>query len=339
MSDHNKLAIGRRKTLEPISRRVTVSSGQVGRRLDQAAAELLEEFSRSRLKVWIESGSLTLEGRRAAPKTRVREGEEIALEVTPEPAVALQPEAIPLDLVHEDDTLFIVDKPSGLVVHPGAGNRAGTMLNALLHMDPDLAGLPRAGIVHRLDKDTSGLLVVARTLRAHRTLVRKLERRQIRRTYEAVCQGVLTGGGEIDAPIARHATHRLRMAVMERGRPARTRYRVMERYRAHTRVQIELDTGRTHQIRVHFAHIRAPLVGDPLYGGRPRLPKAPQPALLRVLQPFSRQALHARRLEFSHPENGGDLAFESPLPADLTGLIGALRRDAAAAGSQGAAGG
>lgn len=323
--------------MEPISRRVTVSSGQAGRRLDQAAAELLEEFSRSRLKVWIESGALTLQGRRAAPKTRVREGEEIALEVTPEPAVALQPEPIPLDLIHEDDALFIVDKPRGLVVHPGAGNPAGTLLNALLHLDPNLAGLPRAGIVHRLDKDTSGLLVVTRTLHAHRTLVRKLERREIRRSYEAVCQGVLTGGGEIDAPIARHPTNRLRMAVVQRGRPARTRYRVMERYRAHTRVRIELDTGRTHQIRVHFAHIRAPLVGDPLYGGRPRLPKAPQPELLRVLQPFSRQALHARRLEFSHPETGDDMAFESPLPADLRGLVEALRRDAAAAGSPGAA--
>lgn len=323
--------------MEPISRRVTVSSGQAGRRLDQAAAELLEEFSRSRLKVWIESGALTLQGRRAAPKTRVREGEEIALEVTPEPAVALQPEPIPLDLIHEDDALFIVDKPRGLVVHPGAGNPAGTLLNALLHLDSNLAGLPRAGIVHRLDKDTSGLLVVTRTLHAHRTLVRKLERREIRRSYEAVCQGVLTGGGEIDAPIARHPTNRLRMAVVQRGRPARTRYRVMERYRAHTRVRIELDTGRTHQIRVHFAHIRAPLVGDPLYGGRPRLPKAPQPDLLRVLQPFSRQALHARRLEFSHPETGDDMAFESPLPADLRGLVEALRRDAAAAGSPGAA--
>ena len=325
--------------MERISRRVLVSSEQVGRRLDQAAAELLEEFSRSRLKVWIESGALTLEGSRAAPKTRVREGEEIVLEVTPEPAVALEPEAIPLDIIHGDDALFIVDKPSGLVVHPGAGNPAGTLLNALLHKDPDLAGLPRAGIVHRLDKDTSGLLVVARTLNAHRTLVRKLERREIRRTYEAVCQGVLTGGGEIDAPIGRHPTNRLRMAVVEQGRPARTRYRVLERFRAHTRVRIELDTGRTHQIRVHFAHIRAPLVGDPLYGGRPRLPKAPQQQLLRVLQPFPRQALHARRLEFGHPDSGEDVAFESPLPADLRDLIKALRSDAAGAASARAVGG
>ena len=325
--------------MEPISRRATVSSGQAGRRLDQAATELLGEFSRSRLKVWIENGALTLGGRRAAPKTRVHEGQEIALDVAPEPAVASEPEALPLDLIHEDDALFIVDKPSGLVVHPGAGNADGTLLNALLHKDPDLAGLPRAGIVHRLDKDTGGLLVVARTLNAHRALVRKLERREIRRTYEAVCKGALTGGGEIDAPIARHPTHRLRMAIMERGRPARTRYRVMERYRAHTRVQVELDTGRTHQIRVHFAHIRAPLVGDPLYGGRPRFPKAPGLALLHALRSFRRQALHARRLEFRHPESGDEMVFKSPLPADFSGLVEALRGDAAVARSPGAAGG
>ena len=324
--------------MEPISRRVLVPPEQVGRRLDQAAAELLGEFSRSRLKVWIESGALTLSGRPAAPKTRVREGEEIALEVVPEPAVTVEPEAIPLNVIHEDEAFFIVDKPRNLVVHPGAGNPAGTLLNALLHLDPALAGLPRAGIVHRLDKDTSGLLAVARTMNAHRALVRQLERREIRRTYEAVCQGVLTGGGEIDAAIARHPTNRLRMAVVKRGRPARTRYWVMERYRAHTRVKVELDTGRTHQIRVHFAHIRAPLVGDPLYGGRPRLPKSPQQYLLRVLQPFPRQALHARRLEFAHPESGDGVVFESPLPADLRGLIEALRRDAAAAESARAAG-
>ena len=329
------LVVCRDSWVEPISRRVVVPPDQVGRRLDQAAAELLEEFSRSRLKVWIQSGALTLEGRAAEPKTRVHEGDEIALEVIPEPAVALQPEAIPIRVIHEDDAFFIVDKPSGLVVHPGAGNPAGTLLNALLHLDPALAGLPRAGIVHRLDKDTSGLLVVARTLNAHRALVKQLQQRVIHRTYEAVCQGVLTGGGEIEAAIARHPTHRSRMAVVAGGRTARTRYRVMERYRAHTRVRVELDTGRTHQIRVHFAHIRAPLVGDPLYGGRPRLPKSPRPQLLRIIQPFVRQALHARRLQFSHPNSGADAGFESPLPADLRALIEALRLDAAAANAAG----
>ena len=318
---------------ERILRHAVIPSGQAGRRLDQAATELLAEFSRSRLKIWIESGALTLEGHRAEPKTRVREGEEIALDVTPERAVPLQPEVISLDLIHRDEDLFIVDKPAGLVVHPGAGNRTGTLLNALLHLDPALARVPRAGIVHRLDKDTSGLLVVARTLRAHGELVRQLERREVRRTYEAVCQTMLTGGGEIDAAIGRHPTNRLRMAVAPSGRPALTRYRVMERFRAHTRVRVELETGRTHQIRVHFAHKRAPLVGDPLYGGRPRLPKAPDPRLRRTLQSFPRQALHARRLEFRHPTRGEAAVFESPLPGDLRDLLDALRQDAAEAGA------
>ena len=316
---------------ERILRHAVIPSGQAGRRLDRAATELLAEFSRSRLKIWIESGALTLEGRRAEPKTRVREGEEIALDVTPEPAVALQPEVISLDVIYRDEDLFIVDKPAGLVVHPGAGNRTGTLLNALLNLDPALARVPRAGIVHRLDKDTSGLLVVARTLRAHGELVRQLEHREVRRTYEAVCQTMLTGGGEIDAAIGRHPTNRLRMAVVASGRPAVTRYRVMERFRAHTRVRVELETGRTHQIRVHFAHRRAPLVGDPLYGGRPRLPKAPDPRLRRTLQSFPRQALHARRLGFRHPTRGEDVAFESPLPDDLRDLLDALRQDAARA--------
>ncbi len=315
---------------ERIVRCVLVSSAQVGRRLDQAAAELLAEFSRSRLKVWIESGAVTLSGRRAEPKTRVREGEEIALDVTPERAVPLQPEPIQLRVIHQDEDFLIIDKPAGLVVHPGAGNHTGTLLNALLHLDPALAQVPRAGIVHRLDKDTSGLLVVARTLQAHSELARQLERREVRRTYEAVCQTVLTGGGEIDAAIARHPTNRLRMAVVPGGRPALTRFRVMERFRAHTRVKIELETGRTHQIRVHFAHKRAPLVGDPLYGGRPRLPKSPDPRLRRTLQSFPRQALHARRLAFRHPTRDVDAAFESALPADLRDLLDALRQDAAA---------
>ena len=235
-------------------------------------------------------------------------------------------------MIYRDEDCLIIDKPAGLVVHPGAGNRTGTLLNALLNLDPALARVPRAGIVHRLDKDTSGLLVVARTLRAHGELVRQLEHREVRRTYEAVCQTMLTGGGEIDAAIGRHPTNRLRMAVVASGRPAVTRYRVMERFRAHTRVRVELETGRTHQIRVHFAHRRAPLVGDPLYGGRPRLPKAPDPRLRRTLQSFPRQALHARRLGFRHPTRGEDVAFESPLPDDLRDLLDALRQDAARGG-------
>ncbi len=315
--------------MERIQRRTVIGPEQAGRRLDQAAAELLAEFSRSRLKVWIESGDLTVGGRRAEPKTRVHEGEEIELDVALEPVIPVEPEAIPVTVIHADGACFIIDKPANLIVHPGAGNPSGTLQNALLHLDPQLANVPRAGIVHRLDKDTTGLLVVARTLDAHKMLVEQLQRREVRRTYEGVCQTVLTGGGEIEAPIGRHPQDRLRMAVVAGGRPALTRYRVVERFRAHTSVRMELDTGRTHQIRVHFAHRRAPLVGDPLYGGRPRLPKSPAAELREQLQRFPRQALHARRLGFRHPVSGEPLEFESPVPGDMEALLGALRSDAA----------
>jgi len=317
--------------VERILRRTVIPAEQAGRRLDQAAAELLEGFSRSRLKVWIERGDLTLSGRQAEPKTRVREGEELELDVQLEPVVPVEPQAIPLQVIREDPAFLIIDKPANLIVHPGAGNPSGTLQNALLHLDPHLASVPRAGIVHRLDKDTSGLLVVARTLDAHKVLVQRLERREIERTYEGICQGVLTGGGEVDAPIGRHPRDRLKMAVVDGGRGALTRYRVLERFRAHTHVRIQLDTGRTHQIRVHFAHMRAPLIGDPLYGGRPRLPKSPEPALREQLQRFPRQALHARRLAFQHPISGQCLEFESLVPADMEILLGALRADLAAA--------
>ena len=299
-----------------------------GQRFDQAAAELFAEFSRSRLKIWIESGELTLAGQPAAPKTRVGGGETIRLDAAVAAVVPVAPEAISLTIVHEDDDLLVIDKPAGLVVHPGAGNPTGTLQNGLLAHDPDLAAVPRAGIVHRLDKDTTGLLVVAKTLTAHQALVAALERREIRRTYEAICQGVMTGGGEVDAPIGRHSRDRLRMAVRESGRPAVTHYRIIERFRAHTHVRVELETGRTHQIRVHMAHIRYPLVGDPLYGGRPRLPKSPSVALVAGLREFKRQALHARRLELAHPVSGTQLVLESPLPADLAALLEIMRADA-----------
>jgi 23S rRNA pseudouridine1911/1915/1917 synthase len=298
-----------------------------GQRFDQAAAVLFDEFSRSRLKIWIESGELTLAGHTAAPKTRVSGGEAIRLDAEVEAVVPVEPEAIPLTIVHEDEDLLVVDKPAGLVVHPGAGNPAGTLQNGLLAHDPALAAVPRAGIVHRLDKDTTGLLVVAKTLTAHQGLVAALERREIHRGYEAVCQGVMTGGGVVDAPIGRHPRERLRMAVIERGRRAVTHYRVIERFRAHTHVRVELETGRTHQIRVHMAHIRYPLVGDPLYGGRPRLPKSPSVALVAALREFKRQALHARRLELSHPVSGERLELESPLPHDMRALVEILRAD------------
>ncbi len=318
-------------TAENVSRRVTVPPELAGRRLDQAAAALIPEFSRSRLKGWIEGGQITVAGRRAEPRHKLRGGEEIVLEAPLEPAVPVQPEAIPLEVVYEDAALLILDKPSGLVVHPGAGNPAGTLQNALLYLDERLATLPRAGLIHRLDKDTSGLIVVARTPAAQLELTAALARREISRTYEAVCATVLTGGGTVDAPVGRHARDRIRMAVVTGGRPARTQYRVLERFRAHTHVRLALETGRTHQIRVHMAHIGAPLVGDPFYGGRPRLPPKPQDALRERLQSFGRQALHATRIELRHPVTGEAVAASSPLPEDFAALLAALREDAAAA--------
>ncbi len=329
MNDNEKFPIPAGAAVERILRRLSIPEDLVGRRFDQAAAAVLAEFSRGRLKIWIEGGQLTLDGNQVEPDKKVQGGEEIVLDAQIEPVVAVEPEPIPLTLIHEDAAVFIVDKPAGLVVHPGAGNPTGTLQNALLNLDPALAGVPRAGIVHRLDKDTSGLLVVARTLGAHATLVAQLERREIHRGYVGVCQSVLTGGGDVDAPIGRHPRNRLKMAVIDSGRQALTRYRVLERFRAHTYLQLQLTTGRTHQIRVHLAHRHTPLVGDPLYGGRPRLPRSPSPELRETLQGFRRQALHASQLEFHHPDRGHAVRYESPLAEDMEALLTALRADAA----------
>jgi len=320
--------------MQHILERLRIPEELAGRRFDQAAATVLDGFSRSRLKIWIESGQLTLDGQQVAPSTKVRGGEEIVLDAQIVPIVPVAPESIPLAVIHEDAAVFVIDKPVGLVVHPGAGNRSGTLQNALLSLDPALAGVPRAGIVHRLDKDTSGLLVVARTLSAHAALAAQLERREVHRSYLGVCQSVLTGGGEVDAPIGRHPKDRLKMAVIDNGRYALTRYRLLERFRAHTYLRLQLETGRTHQIRVHLAHLRAPLVGDPVYGGRPRLPRSPSPALRQRLQSFRRQALHASRLQFRHPETGRDACYESPLAEDMEALLADLRSDAAQASEQ-----
>jgi len=228
--------------------------------------------------------------------------------------------------------LFTVNKPPGLVVHPGAGNARHTLQNALLALDPKLAVVPRAGLVHRLDKDTSGLLVVARTPEAHTALVAAMAEREIERHYIALCNGVMTGGGTIDEPIGRHRTQRTRMAVRQDGRPSVTHYRLMKRFRAHTLVHVELESGRTHQIRVHFAHIGYPVVGDPLYGGRRRVPAGASPALVAELQKFHRQALHAARLSLAHPLTGKRMEWEAPLPTDMAGLLAVLEADEQAHG-------
>jgi len=310
---------------------LTIPAERAGQRLDQALAELLPDYSRSRLKGWIESGEIRVDGLVRRPRDKVSGGESVAVAATlPEEARA-QPQAIPLALVHQDRDLFVVDKPAGLVVHPGAGNPDQTLQNALLALDPGLAALPRAGIVHRLDKDTSGLLVVARTLPAHTRLVRMLEEREVHREYEAVCRGVMTAGGTVDAPIDRHPTDRVRMAVRQGGRESVTHYRVIKRFRAHTHVRVQLETGRTHQIRVHLAHAGYPIVGDRVYGGRLLLPKGASAELVAALRAFPRQALHAARLEFAHPLTGKAVECRAPLPADMKELLAVLARDAAQA--------
>ncbi|MFZ9967326.1 MAG: 23S rRNA pseudouridine(1911/1915/1917) synthase RluD [Steroidobacteraceae bacterium] len=307
----------------------TVPPEAAGRRLDQVLAELFPSHSRSRLKAWIEAGRVRLNGQQPKPRDRLLGGERVEVEPLAEPVGDVLPQSIPLSIVHEDRHLLVVDKPAGLVVHPGAGNPDQTLQNALLAHDAGLAALPRAGIVHRLDKDTSGLLVVARTLETHTELVRLLAAREISRDYEAVCCGVLTGGGTVEAPIGRHRSDRLRMTVRADGREAVTHYRLIERFRAHTHLRVMLETGRTHQIRVHLAHIGYPIVGDPLYGGRLALPRGASPSLTEALRGFRRQALHAARLAFVHPGTGQAMSFESPLPADLLALLAALREDAA----------
>jgi 23S rRNA pseudouridine1911/1915/1917 synthase len=261
------------------------------------------------------------------PKDKVVGGERIELQAVLPPPAEVAPQPIELDVVHQDADILVIHKPAGLVVHPGAGNAAGTLQNALLHFDAGLANLPRAGIVHRLDKETSGLLVVARTLQSHTALVRALEAREIEREYEGICVGTMTAGGTVEAPIARHPVDRLKMAIREDGREAVTHYRVVRRFRRHTHVRMKLETGRTHQIRVHLAHIHYPLVGDRVYGGRLLLPKAATAQLVDALRNFKRQALHAARLAFAHPATRKPLEYTAELPADMRALLAALARD------------
>lgn len=312
-------------------RQARVPDEDAGRRFDQVLAELFPDFSRSRLSTWVRAGRARLDGERVKPRHKVAGGELVDLEPVPEPDERVAAEPIALDIVHEDAALLVVNKPPGLVVHPAAGNRAGTLQNALLHHDPGLASVPRAGIVHRLDKDTSGLMVVARTLPAHKSLVDQLQARSMGREYDVVVRGVATAGGTVDAPIGRHPRQRKRMAVVEDGKPAVSVYRVRERYRAHSRLSVTLESGRTHQIRVHMAHIRHPVVGDRVYGGRPAFPKGVGSALRTALERFPRQALHAETLRLVHPETGEETAWSAPCPADMQDLIDRLREDAEAA--------
>jgi 23S rRNA pseudouridine1911/1915/1917 synthase len=294
--------------------RLTVPLEMAGLRLDQALARLLPGESRSRLARLIEEGHVKVDGEAAASRRKMKSGEALDVSLVARPSeAAFRPEAIALPIVHEDEDLLVVDKPAGLVVHPGSGNWAGTLLNALLHHAPQTGALPRAGIVHRLDKDTSGLLVVAKNEPAQAALVRQLQARTVKRTYLALARGRVAGSGSVDAPIGRHPVHRTKMAVVAEGKPAVTHYRVRERFPHHTLLECELETGRTHQIRVHLASIGHPLEGDPVYAGRgPRL--------------LPRQALHAWKLAFDHPGTGKPVHFESPIAADLRELFAALAK-------------
>ncbi|MGD8378096.1 MAG: 23S rRNA pseudouridine(1911/1915/1917) synthase RluD [Gammaproteobacteria bacterium] len=303
-----------------------------GERLDRALAAMFPDYSRSRIQTWIREGHVRLDGRVPRPRDVVAGGEALRLEAVPERAPDLAPEPIPLDVIYEDDALLVINKPPGLVVHPGAGNPDGTLQNALLHHAPELAGVPRSGLIHRLDKLTSGLLVIARSLSAHTCLTEAMAAREIRREYQAVVNGVLTAGGTVDAPLARHPVDRVKIAVRQGGRRAVTHYRVLERYRAHSLLRLTLETGRTHQIRVHMAHIRHALVGDPVYGRKPLLPPHPAQTLVESLQAFHRQALHAWRLTLAHPADGHQCSWEAPLPRDMARLIDALRADLAEEG-------
>jgi 23S rRNA pseudouridine1911/1915/1917 synthase len=314
---------------EAVHHQLTVPFEHAGQRLDQVLAELLEGYSRTRIKEWIDSGQVLVNGAQLRPKDKVLGGEHVEIRATLPEAVSVEPEQIALDIAYQDRHVLVINKPAGLVVHPGAGNAAGTLQNALLHFDPKLAQVPRAGIVHRLDKDTSGLMVVARTVEAHTALVRAIEAREVEREYEAVCVGVMTGGGVVDAPIGRHPVDRLKMAVREDGREAVTHYRVLQRFRGHTHVRLKLESGRTHQIRVHMMHIHYPLVGDRVYGGRMLLPKGAGPELIEALRGFKRQALHAARLAFEHPVTGKPVVNEAALPADMQELLNVLAQDAA----------
>ncbi|PNS09324.1 RluA pseudouridine synthase [Lysobacter silvestris] len=305
----------------------TVPYALAGKRLDATLAELFPQYSRARLAGWIKSGNVTVDGEGARPRDTLRGGEAIALTVVLEAQTHAEPQDIPLTILYEDADLFVIDKPAGLVVHPGAGNPDGTLVNALLFRDPSLAALPRAGVVHRLDKDTSGVMVVARTLPAQTKLVEMLAARDVHRQYLAIVVGAMVSGGTADAAIDRHPRDRLRMTVREDGRDAVTHYRLRDRYRAHTALECRLETGRTHQIRVHMQHIKHPIVGDPLYGGALRLPKGATDELTAALRGFKRQALHAEVLEFAHPITGVTIRCQADVPADMRGLMKALRED------------
>lgn len=299
-----------------------------GKRLDQVLAEMFPDYSRSRIKEWILAGWVKVNHRVCeTPREKLLGGEHIEILAELPDDERFDAEPIELNIVYEDEHILVINKPAGLVVHPGAGNHDGTLLNALLHHCPSIAEVPRAGIIHRLDKDTTGLMVVAKTIPAQTHLVEMMQHREITREYEAVVHGCMTAGGFIDEPIGRHPTKRTHMAVTSSGKPAVTHYRVMEKFRNHTRIRLRLETGRTHQIRVHMTYLNYPLVGDPVYAGRPRPPRKASEELLATLRAFKRQALHAVMLRLAHPITLEVLEWHAPVPQDMVDLTNMLRED------------
>ena len=319
---------------EKIQLQAQVPDNLFGKRLDQALAEMFPDYSRSRIKEWILDNKVTVDGEISnKPREKLVGEENIEIDAQVEVQVLHQAQDIALDIVYEDNDILVINKPTNLVVHPGAGNGDGTILNALLSYVPGIENVPRAGIVHRLDKDTTGLMVVAKTIPAQTHLVEQLQAREISREYEAVVIGTMVAGGTVDEPIGRHPTKRTNMAVRESGKPAMTHYRVKEKFRAHTYLRLKLESGRTHQIRVHMSHLRYPLVGDQAYGGRPRPPKACNERMVEMLRGFNRQALHAVQLELTHPITGEWMSWQASLPQDFVELLEVLREDKAEHGS------
>ncbi|WP_271271846.1 23S rRNA pseudouridine(1911/1915/1917) synthase RluD [Aliamphritea hakodatensis] len=312
---------------EQVQLSATVPDGLIGKRLDQAVADLFPDYSRSRLQNWIKDGSLRVDGKSWRIRDKVFGGEEIVIDAQLDVIDSFVPREMPLDIIFEDEHIMIINKPAGLVVHPAAGHWDDTLLNGLLHYNPDMAQVPRAGIVHRLDMDTTGLMVVAKTIQAQTDLVAQLQERTMGREYEAIVNNVMTGGGTVDEPLGRHSRNRQMMAVVGLGKEAVTHYRVLDKFRTHTHIRLKLETGRTHQIRVHMAYINYPLIGDQMYGGRFRLPKGISPELQQNLRDFKRQALHAKRLELFHPATGELMSWEVDLPEDIQTLLANLKDD------------
>ena len=313
---------------ESSSLKAQVTDEQAGHRIDQVAARLFPDYSRARLQAWMKTGELTVNGQHCKPRESAIAGSWLVLDATLQSAENWAAEEMPLSIVYEDEELLVLDKQAELVVHPAAGHHQGTLVNGLLHYCPTLESLPRAGIVHRLDKDTTGLMVVAKNLKSHHALVKQLQSRSVSRQYEAVVQGVMTAGGTVSAPLARHPVHRIKRAVSADGQEAITHYRVVQRYAAHTHIRVNLETGRTHQIRVHMAHLKYPIVGDPLYGGRYRVPPNCAEELASALETFKRQALHASELKLLHPATKLECRWEARLPDDFADLLNLLHQDA-----------